>query len=738
MKSFCNLRNKVELEPNARVISSNEAGVAVRLLSVFALVLALLGLTSCGGLGSTSTAVSCTTTTNTSTSSTSTATATSTCTDPNTGISVTISPTTASVNIVSTYQVYASVSGGTNSVITWQVNGIANGNSTIGQIDSAGLYTAPTTIPSPATVNVTAVSYEDPNVSATAAITITPAPTVTISTPTSAPTVTSGLANTVNFAASENGGTTDIIIWEVGPAGGLGIAGGNSTVGTISGNGVYTAPRTPPIGQTVVVTALAQDYPTSFATLPVTISGYSKSSLEGQYAFTIAGSNASGPFFRAGSFTADGNGGLNSGLEDVNDSLGVTSVPISFAGTYALGGDGRGTLIFSDNRATTPAAFDFVLVNANQMQIIGFDGSGTSSGQANLQDPTKFNAGLSGTYVFDFKGMQGASTVSEVGEFTVDGAGNITSGLMDIDSGGTITAAVPITRGTYSVPVNPNGRGTSTLVTSSGTFDFSFYMVSQGTAKFVGIDTPLQLSGTVTQQAPNAAFGQSSLNGNYAFLLAGSAPGGAIATAGSFLADGKGHITSGVLDENNNGVSAAGLPFLPNGAYAGVYTIASNGRGTATFATATRTYTLVFYMGPGGASSMAELQEIDSGIASDGVFIQQQTTPFTLASVQGNYAISTSGVSGASGQDISGQFSANGAGALASGAIDINTGGNLTPGEPVAGTYTAPAANGRATFVLNPSADNRNFAGYVVSSTQVFVLGIDAGRLGVGALFRQF
>jgi hypothetical protein len=135
---------------------------------------------------------------------------------------------------------------------------------------------------------------------------------------------------------------------------------------------------------------------------------------------------------------------------------------------------------------------------------------------------------------------------------------------------------------------------------------------------------------------------------------------------------------------------------------------------------------------------MAELQEIDSGIASDGVFIQQQTTPFTLASVQGNYAIATSGVSGASGQDLSGQLSANGAGALASGAIDINTGGNLTQGEAVAGTYTAPAANGRATLVLNPSADNRNFAGYVVSSTQVFVLGIDAGRLGVGALFRQF
>jgi hypothetical protein len=642
------------------------------------------------------------------------------------------------VNLVSTYQIFAQVSGGTNSVVTWQVNGIASGNSTIGQIDSSGLYTAPAKIPSPATVTITAVSYEDPLVSAAADITITPAPTVTIESPTSAVTVTSGSASTVNFSAAENGGTTDVILWEVGPAGGLGIVGGNATVGTISGNGLYTAPRTPPIGQTVVVTALAQDYPTSSASLPVTISGYSKSSFQGQFAFTLAGTGTSGPFFRAGSFAADGAGHLNNGLEDVNDGLGVTSVPISFTGSYTLGLDGRGTLTFVDNRSTTPAQFDFVLVNANQLQIIGFDGTGTSSGQANLQDPSKFNAGLSGTYVFDFKGVQGANTFSQIGEFTVDGLGNITSGLMDINNGGAIASAVPITRGVYSVPVNSNGRGTATLVTSSGTLDFSFYMVSQGSAQFVGTDTPSRVSGTVSQQAPNSAFSQTSLNGNFAFLLAGSAPDGAIATAGNFLADGSGHFTSGVVDENNNGVPIPSLPFQQNGTYAGTYTIASNGRGTATFATATRTYNLVFYLGPGGTNSTAVLQETDSGANSDGIFAQQQSAPFTLASIQGNYAIATSGVSGSSGQDIAGQFGANGSGVLASGAININTGGILTSGEAVSGTYTTPAANGRAALVLNPASDNRNFAGYVVSSTQVFTLGIDPGRIGVGALFRQF
>jgi hypothetical protein len=49
-----------------------------------------------------------------------------------------------------------------------------------------------------------------------------------------------------------------------------------------------------------------------------------------------------------------------------------------------------------------------------------------------------------------------------------------------------------------------------------------------------------------------------------------------------------------------------------------------------------------------------------------------------------------------------------------------------------------PASNGRATLVLNPSTDNRNFAVYVVNSTQVIVMGIDTGRVAAGTLLRQF
>ena len=694
----------------------------------------------------------------TATTATSTTTSTSTCTDPVTNISVTISPATVSVNVVTTQQFFVSIQGGTNNVAIWQVNGTAGGDDTVGRIDSNGLYHAPAMVPSPATVKVSVVSFEDQKVSATSAVTITPAPVVAITSPSAPVTVASGAANTVTFSATETGGTSDVVLWYVGPVGGLGVLGGNATLGTISASGVYSPPPTPPIGSTVIVTAAAQDAPTSTSSLSVTISGYSTSSLQGQFAFSMAGSNASGHFFRAGSFVADGVvvdgvGHLSSVLEDVNNASGATSTPISTTGKYTVGADGRGTLQFNDG--LTPASFNFVLVNGTQLQIIGFDATGTATGQANAQVASTFVStplsALNGTYVFDFAGVHGSNGLSQIGEFAADGAGNITGGSIDINDGGTtsefqiagnktVCTPPPSSLSTYSV--NSNGRGTLTLTTldaacaAGPTLTLNFYVVSRGTAKFVGTDTAQQVAGFTSQQAPNATFDVTALNGNYAFLLAGSAPGGTIATAGSFLADGNGHLTSGVLDENVNGAPTPGLAFLPNGTNAGTYTVASNGRGTVTFATSTRNYTLVFYLGPAGSNTTAVFQETDSGIASDGLFTLQQSAAFTLASLQGNYAIESSGISGSSLEVSTGQIGANGAGAVTSGNIDINTGGTLTLGQTVTGSYSAPAATGRATLALNSSSPN--YAAYVVNSTQVYIMGIQTGRLAVGALLRQF
>ncbi len=56
--------------------------------------------------------------------------------------------------------------------VTWSVNGIDSGNSTVGTIDTTGLYTSPDTLPSPATVIIRATSVEEPSLSADTNLTI--------------------------------------------------------------------------------------------------------------------------------------------------------------------------------------------------------------------------------------------------------------------------------------------------------------------------------------------------------------------------------------------------------------------------------------------------------------------------------------------------------------------------------------------------------------------------------------
>jgi hypothetical protein len=686
----------------------------VRRISILAFLIAVFSLVSCHkNNAAPSTAITCTTTTST----TSTNASSSSCTDPATGITITISPPTVSVIVATSTQFQAAVSGGTNSIITWQVNGVAGGNDTVGRIDASGKYIAPIALPSPVTVNVAAVSYEDPKLSVAAVATIVAPPKVTIS-PTSL-TVAAGAANTKTFTATVTGAPTTNVDWQVN-----GILGGNATFGTISAGGVYTAPNTPPIGSTVTVTAVSHDFPASQDHATVTISGYSTSSFQGQFAFSMSGRNASGAFSRAGSFTADGAGNL-SGLEDVNPVACVTTNPFSFSGTYTIGPDGRGTMKFADG--CTPSTFSFVLVNNSQLQITGFDAAGTATGQANLQDLSAFRAsGLNGTYVFDFSGVDGSSKfLSQVGEFTADGLGGIAAGLLDTNDAGTITSQAPFA-GSYQVVSGSNGRGTATF----GSSHYSFYIVSRGSAKFVGTDATLVVAGVTAQQSPNTTFDLTSLSGNFGFLLTGSGPGGtgAVATAGNFSADGNGHLTAGVLDQNANGAPTANVTFSN-----GSYTMGSNGRGTATFTT-TPNKTFVFYVSTTGN---AFFQEVDSNIESDGIFTQQQTSAFSLTSIQGSYALQTTGLSAASLQTLSGQLTADGAGAITSGIIDINTTGT-TASEAVTGTYTSPAASGRATLTLNPSSDNRNFAIYVVNSTQVIVMGIDSGRVAAGIMLRRF
>src|SRR5205807_1715660 len=77
-------------------------------------------------------------------------------------VAVSVTPSQAVLNLSAQQQFAATVSGQSNTAVTWDVNGTPGGDSTVGTIDNTGLFTAPAAIPSPSQVTVSAVSTADP------------------------------------------------------------------------------------------------------------------------------------------------------------------------------------------------------------------------------------------------------------------------------------------------------------------------------------------------------------------------------------------------------------------------------------------------------------------------------------------------------------------------------------------------------------------------------------------------
>jgi hypothetical protein len=87
-------------------------------------------------------------------------------------LEVSVSPTTTSVLPNSSRTFTATVTNAADQTVTWQVDGVAGGNTVRGTITATGVYTAPASVPTPAVVTVTAVSNQDPSRSASASVTI--------------------------------------------------------------------------------------------------------------------------------------------------------------------------------------------------------------------------------------------------------------------------------------------------------------------------------------------------------------------------------------------------------------------------------------------------------------------------------------------------------------------------------------------------------------------------------------
>lgn len=202
-------------------------------------------------------------------------------------VTVTISPTIAYLQVATKLTLAAGVTSSNgmappaDTSIIWKVNGVTDGNATVGTIapgsNNTAVYTAPAHVPNPANVVIEAVSHAEPTHSASCAVTISLGPpahaTVTV-----VPAVATVAASTsFNFSASIAGlapGADPTVTWMVN-----GVPGGDQIYGTIAALigdvGQYTAPvnlPAPPFSNIVTITAVSNAQPTATATAVVTIS----------------------------------------------------------------------------------------------------------------------------------------------------------------------------------------------------------------------------------------------------------------------------------------------------------------------------------------------------------------------------------------------------------------------------------------------------------------------------------
>ncbi len=162
---------------------------------------------------------------------------------------------------------------------------------------------------------------------------------------------------------------------------------------------------------TVQVTDSETTPMTATANLSITVGNLGV--LKGNYAFELSGFNSGGQVVVGGSFTADGAGNITDGVEDFNTMAGPPKNQ-TFTGTYTLGADNRGQMVFSSLTGSPTYAFAIDPAGAHG-RLIEFDSSGIR-GSGQLEQRTvstcAFNT-LNGNYAFGVTGQETA-----VGGFT--------------------------------------------------------------------------------------------------------------------------------------------------------------------------------------------------------------------------------------------------------------------------------------------------------------------------------
>jgi len=284
---------------------------------------------------------------------------------------------------------------------------------------------------------------------------------------------------------------------------------------------------------------------------------------------------------------------------------------------------------------------------------------------------------------------------------------------------GTLPYSWAITAGSLPAGLALNGAGViSGTPTAAGTSTFTVQVTDSTTPAPQTASAVLNL--TINPSTANNA----KLKGNYAFMVSGFSPNGLFVAAGSFIADGAGNISNGVMDTNDpSGVAVAQL-------FSGTYAIGSNNLGT--MALGTRSFALAV-MANGNAKIIQFDDVTGTGTRNSGVLLKQTTSAFSAGEILGEYGFGFSGVDAVAARyAVMGAMHADGAGHFTNGLLDANDAG-VTQNVAFTGTFSGiDAATGRGTATIAIAGQGTtSYSFYIVSASQLLVMEID--HLGPGS-----
>jgi hypothetical protein len=282
---------------------------------------------------------------------------------------------------------------------------------------------------------------------------------------------------------------------------------------------------------------------------------------------------------------------------------------------------------------------------------------------------------------------------------------------------------VPDTNVTWQVNGTTGGDAAHGTISTTGVYTAPAKPPVGQTVTIDAVDNGGAGTGTATA---TIVFSSASLHGPYAFSFTGVTNNGFLAVAGSFTADGKGKITSGLQDINS------GSGVFQSAAFTGTYSVGADGRGSASlqWQTPAQTITWQFAMSSDLHGFLIRFDGASSNNAGagSGTLDRQDTTAFNTGVLSGNYVINVSGSDSAGFPLFQAGAMTASAGTVSSGVMDVNDDLSVQSSVTLSGTYSIQNT-GRGTISLTSATTlaTQNFALYVVNANLMNIVEIDSG-----------